>query len=295
MIEYINGNTHVSILDDGTKIRTYENDPIIIHPESIDIKITDYCDMGCEYCHESSTMSGIHGDLEYLLTVIKDLPAGVEVAIGGGNPLSHPKLTEFLHELKNKGIIANLTVNQGHLQKYFDLLKYYLHEDLIKGLGISIIHTNFKTIRELKQLSPNIVYHIIAGVHSPKILDELITIGNCKVLILGYKQFGFGVKYYSPELEQGILTWKKTVPAYIGKCLLAFDNLAIEQLSIRKLFTKEGWEKYYMGNDFQFTMYIDAVKKEYAPTSRSKDRVSFHKMNLLEFFSTRNNGINLDN
>ena len=88
--KYTNGNTVVTILSDGTKIREYEGDPVILHPESIDVKITDYCDMGCAYCHESSTTSGSHADLKTLLGIIHDLPAGVELAIGGGNPLSHP-------------------------------------------------------------------------------------------------------------------------------------------------------------------------------------------------------------
>ena len=40
-----------------------------------------------------------------------------------------------------------------------------------------------------------------------------------------------------------------------------------------------------MGDDFCFTMYIDAVKQEYAPTSRSKDRISFNDCSLLEYFT----------
>lgn len=47
---YQNGNTTVTLMSDGTKIREYEGVPLVVHPESIDIKITDYCDMGCSYC-----------------------------------------------------------------------------------------------------------------------------------------------------------------------------------------------------------------------------------------------------
>jgi intein/homing endonuclease len=47
---YQNGNTTVTLMSDGTKIREYEGVPLVLHPESIDIKITDYCDMGCSYC-----------------------------------------------------------------------------------------------------------------------------------------------------------------------------------------------------------------------------------------------------
>lgn len=42
-----------------------------------------------------------------------------------------------------------------------------------------------------------------------------------------------------------------------------------------------------MGDDFSFTMYIDAVEQFYAPTSRSENRTSFKDCSLLEFFKMR--------
>lgn len=57
---YKNGNTSVTLYNDGTKVREYEGTPNIVHPESIDVKITNYCDLGCAYCHESSTTEGKH-------------------------------------------------------------------------------------------------------------------------------------------------------------------------------------------------------------------------------------------
>jgi uncharacterized Fe-S cluster-containing radical SAM superfamily enzyme len=289
LYKYQNGNTNVEIFDDGTKIRSYEEEPNIIFPESIDIKITNYCDMACSYCHESSTTEGVHGDLKKLMEVLEPLPSGVEIAIGGGNPLSHPYLIDFLHDIKDKGIIANLTVNQGHLKPFEELLVYLLRNHLIKGLGISITNNNFKTLKKLKTLSNDIVYHVIAGVNEVSVMDKLIEIGQAKVLVLGYKKFGFGVQYYNENVDENIQEWYRKISSYIGKCVLSFDNLAIEQLNIKRLFTDEGWERFYMGDDFKFTMYIDAVKQEFAPTSRSKERQSFDETNLLEYFGSRVN------
>jgi len=288
IVKYQNGNTIVTIMSDGTKIREYENSPEILHPESIDVKITDYCDMGCAYCHESSTTKGVHADLDKLLSVISELPAGVELAIGGGNPLSHPNLVEFLQELKSKGIIANLTVNQGHLKPFQDMIVYLIKEELVKGVGISITSNNFNYIKPLLEISDNIVYHIIAGVNKVEVVEKLIELGKCKVLVLGYKLFGFGVKYHSKEVDTELKRWYKKLPSFIGKCTLSFDNLAIEQLNVKRLFTYEGWKRFYMGDDFCFTMYIDAVKQQYAPTSRSNKRKYFYECSLLEYFTSRN-------
>lgn len=282
--KYQNGNTTVTIMNDGTKIREYENAPEILHPESIDVKITDYCDMGCSYCHESSTTKGVHADLNKLLEVIAELPAGVELAIGGGNPLSHPNLVEFLQALKAKGIIANITVNQGHLKTYQNMIVYLIKDELVKGVGISITSNNFNYIKPLLKITDNIVYHLIAGVNKIEVVEKLIELGKCKVLVLGYKLFGFGVKYHSKEVDAELKRWYKKLPNFIGKCTLSFDNLAIEQLKVKRLFTHEGWNKFYMGDDFCFTMYIDAVKQEYAPTSRSKNRKSFTEYSLTNYF-----------
>lgn len=233
--QYKNGNTTVTILKDGTKIREYEDTPEIFHPESIDVKITDYCDMGCQYCHESSTTKGIHADLNKLLEVISELPSGVELAIGGGNPLSHPDLVGFLQALKQRGLIANITINQGHLKTYHDLLVYLIKEELVHGVGISIANNNFSHVKPLLDITDNIVYHLIAGVNKVEIIDKLIELGKCKVLVLGYKTFGFGVKYHSKEVDDEIKRWYKHLPRYIGECSLSFDNLAIEQLYVKRL------------------------------------------------------------
>lgn len=83
-IEYINGNYRVTIYEDGTKEREVPKDfckPEF--PESIDLKITNKCDMGCAYCHENSTLDGKQGHFahDFLWT----LRPGTELAIGGGN------------------------------------------------------------------------------------------------------------------------------------------------------------------------------------------------------------------
>jgi hypothetical protein len=288
LYSYQNGNTTVTILQDGTKIREYENTPIIEHPESMDIKITNYCDLGCKYCHENSTIEGKHADLEKLKEILKVLPAGVELAIGGGNPLSHPELKSFLSWCKTKGFIPNLTVNQQHLSEYPDLILDLIFEGLVYGIGVSITSKNLYSVKSLCKITPHVVFHVIAGVNKIELLDELIQIPKCKVLILGYKTFGRGVNYHSESVENNIKDWYRKLYNYVRKCTLSFDNLAIEQLNVRRLFTDEGWDKFYMGNDFTFTMYIDAVKQEFAPTSRSGDRKSFNEISLLNYFKNGN-------
>lgn len=246
-------------------------------------------------CHESSTMSGVHGNLDKLAENLILLPAGVELAIGGGNPLSHPDLEKFLFFCQDE-FIVNMTVNQVHLKPYYDKLKHLFDMGLVNALGISVTNTNLleNQIERISKLTPNIVFHVIAGVHEPKIIDELAKYGY-PILVLGYKSWGFGLTYKigtsrsDNQISEKVKVWKREIPKYLGKVHLCFDNLAVEQLELKKWFTDEKWNEIFLGEDFTISMYIDAVKQEYSPTSRNPLRVSSEKISLEKFFKQRNN------
>ncbi len=114
---YKNGNFNVVHFNDGTKIRETDADEFIPDfAESMDIKICDRCDIGCKFCHEGSTKNG---KLGVILNekFIDTLYPYQEVAIGGGDVTSHPDLIPFLQKLKDKNVIANITVNQIHFER----------------------------------------------------------------------------------------------------------------------------------------------------------------------------------
>lgn len=280
--KYLNGNVTVTLFDNGTKIQEWDDNEGAHpdYPNSMDIKITNYCNAGCSYCHEKSTINGKHADLEYLLTILKDLPKGTELAIGGGNPLDHPKLLEFLIECKTLGIIPNLTINYKHIspvyltfkQEYVDLLNKLLNQQLIYGLGISIPDDFEDYVINQFDKKDNIVYHVIAGVNELSILSKIKESPVKKCLILGYKQYGRGETYYSEEVKDCLEDWSCNLGQYIKKIHLSFDNLSLKQLNIKQYLTDEEWDKFYCGTDGAFTMYIDAVEQKYAMNSTNPNK-----------------------
>ena len=109
MQKYKNGNYTVFLYTDGTKEKITEEEHFKAEfPDSIDLKITNYCDANCPMCHENSGTHGLHADLN--APFLSSLPAGIELAIGGGNPLSHPDLIPFLKRMKDMGIVCNITL-----------------------------------------------------------------------------------------------------------------------------------------------------------------------------------------
>ena len=295
---YINGNINTTIYTDGTLVKECDGEPKPNFPSSMDVKITDYCDAKCSYCHEKSTEIGKDGDLNKLLNVLSVLPSGPEIACGGGNPLSHPDFTMFLESLKKQGLVANVTINQKHLNPYKDLILNIINNDLIKGIGIS--YTSEKYLEDVKpiiELTDNIIFHVIMGINTIEQLDTLnefckLYNKKCKVLILGYKNYGFGINYYlkNKKIEDNKYKWFIKIGKYIKKnnYILSFDNLAIQQLKLDRFFTKEAWETFYMGDDGKYTCYLDAINQVYAKSSTSDNRVSFDKMNLIEYFKSLN-------
>jgi len=254
-------------MDDGSKIRSWEGEAKPLFPESIDLKITDYCDAGCAYCHEKSTRRGLPADLNNILNIVGGLPHGVELAIGGGNPLSHPELLWMLALLKEKGLVVNLTVNSVHLRQYVEAIEFLRKGKLIYGLGISY-HPDYLSIINAMS-DENTVIHVIAGIHNTQDIRKLINKPKRKLLVLGYKQFGFGLKFYKPEVEHCIREWKYWIGSFLRtpNTSISFDNLGLEQLEVKKLIPPEIWNERFMGNDGTFTMYIDAVRDEFARTS----------------------------
>ena len=196
---YRNGNYNVMLFEDGTKIRKSKAEKLEAEfPECMDIKITNYCDMGCSYCHEASTIDGKHGKIlrENFINTLKPY---TELAIGGGNPLSHPNLLEFLRVLKSKKIIANITVNQAHFETSENFINNLVENNLIKGLGISLTNPTDEFIEKVKKY-PNAVIHVIAGVVTLEQLEKMSNNG-LKILILGYKEFRRGETYYMDNYE----------------------------------------------------------------------------------------------
>ena len=298
---YQNGNTHVALYTDGTKVRKYEGTPAPVHPESIDMKITDWCDVGCAFCHESSTVRGKHANVETIYRMIEGLPAGVELAIGGGDPLSHPKIFEIMEAFSKRGLVANVTVNGQHIYRHYKLIQDLRGYGAIHGLGISYHERMWHDygeeaapydhdrrgngVMEFDDVADqNTIIHFIAGEHDP--LDALnVSRYNAKILVLGYKQFGRGVGHFSPRVTHNLGAWKYWINTIMSKGIVCFDNLALEQLKLKDRLPADLWKRCFMGDDGTFTMYADAVRDEYAISSTSS-RFPSHGTTVLDFFHT---------
>ena len=283
-VSYKNGNYRVFLdLASGTKIRANDLDELIPDTvESMDIKITNQCDMNCKCCHENSTLDGKHADL-MSESFIDKLHPYTELAIGGGNPLSHPNLLEFLEKCKRLKLIPSMTVNKVHFLKDYNFIKKLVDDKLIYGLGVSWSGECDDNFISKIQTIPNAVLHVINGLINTESL-KYIKDKNIKVLILGYKRFRRGETLYEQlgeSIKKKIKETDELLPTIIKEHwfkTLSFDNLALTQLDVKSQMTEEEWQMFFMGDDgvdgmaTSCSMYVDMVEKKFAVNSCSADR-----------------------
>lgn len=266
---YTNGNYTTKIYSDGTRIRETEEDEFIpAFAENCDIKITDSCNMGCSFCHEGSTPDGKHGDILNQKFLNTFYPYQ-ELALGGGNVFEHPDLILFLENLKKQKVIANITVHQVHFMQNLELIRKMIKEKLVYGVGVSVSAPTNDLLSALSEF-PNAVCHVINGIWNERVA-EMMADRNLKVLILGYKELRRGNEYIAAH-DEIVANNKKWLYNNLEKLLkrfklISFDNLAIEQLNVKRLLSDEEWESFYQGDDGTSTFYIDAIEQKFAQSS----------------------------
>lgn len=286
---YQNGNTLTTIYEDGTRVRYTQDDEFEFDfPENMDIKITNCCDMECPYCHEGSTKYGKAADIMNA-KFIETLHPYQEVAIGGGDVTTHPDLIPFLKKLRSMRVIPNITVNQVHFLKHLNLIRELVDEQLVFGIGVSLVAPTDELFKALEEF-PNAVVHVIAGVLTPSQIESLAN-HNIKMLVLGYKSIRRGTInriFYGEEIDRNIKWLKENLLSYRDSFrVISFDNLALEQLDIKSQIPKEQWEEFYGGDEGTSTYFIDMVENVYAQNSTAPFNKRFEilpNMTVKEMF-----------
>ena len=282
---YKNGNYLVTILNDGTKIRQTKDDEFIpAFAENCDCKITDKCSQGCAFCYEGCTANGKHGDL-FKYPFINTLHAYTELALNG-NDLDHPDIEKFLEFLKEKKVFANITVNQNQFFANYDRIKDWQEKKMVYGIGVSLQNATDELIEKMNSI-PNTVLHTIVGILSEDDIMKLKDHG-IKILLLGYKQLQRGVNYLNSHNDE-VNKNKQYVYDNLGDItnwfkVVSFDNLAIEQLGVKRIVPANEWDGLYMGDDGGYTFYIDMVKGEFSKNSIAQDRYPIGEKTIDEMF-----------
>lgn len=256
-------------------------------PELVDLKISDYCDLGCSFCYQNSTRRGKHGDLQVIKDIISKLGhlGTFEIAIGGGEPLQYPHLEEVIHHANACGVTSNFTTKDYKaLAKRNDLLHY------VGGVAVSVATPEEarEAIKWLADLTTaelaRVSFQVPVGAQTYEQFVELIATIACysvsRVTLLGYKQVGRGTasKYHSFEDKLGDIFFKQepyrwdetrfyTAAVYPRLSVGIDTQLAVKASAFIANLPSQVVDKVVMYKEGLHSCYIDAVKKQIAPSS----------------------------
>jgi hypothetical protein len=247
------------------------------HPELVDIKVTDWCDIGCSYCYQDSTRAGGHADDRYVVLRLADLVTrlGVrEVAIGGGEPTGWPHLDDFVASVAQKGVTPNLTTRRPDKISRATLGK-------LGSVGVSV-DTAAKAKAWTKRLDVDnddvwsrrgkLTFHVVLGaVPMSEVLDicKVALANGSHVLLLGYKQVGRGsvgatesYEDWTRQIADEFMTDTPYGRRWAGPTI-GVDTVLVE--SHRERIERDLGTELRLMTDREgaFSMYIDAVSMSY--------------------------------
>ena len=285
LAKYQNGNLTTKLYEDGTRIRETDDDEFYpAFAENVDVQVSNRCDHGCPMCYANCTPDGAFGKLRGW-KFLDTLHPGTEMAINLNFPMD-PNLIDFLRTVKSKGVFPNVTINQDHFIKYEHIIQQLYDEELIYGLGVSLTNPNYEFVTKIKKY-PNAVIHVINGIFTQEDFNLLFGAG-LKILILGYKYIGRGIQYKQADnllIERNQRWLRNNLKMVINLFnVVSFDNLALEQLNVRRLLTDNQWKEFYSGDDGTFTFFINLVDGYFAKNSLSEKHYPIGDYSMDEMF-----------
>lgn len=283
-------------VNSGTKIRMSFDAQVPPYvkstfPELVDLKVTDYCQGGCEWCYQSSTKSGKHADLNNIKTILKALgQQGVfEVAIGGGEPTHYPHLAEVLEYAAEHGIVPNFTTFFVDWLKNKPLMKAVKAH--VGAIGVSVHGVkDLNKVVKIKQAVDRTsgrwddryvhvtAQHVVGSVpmeETAQILERSWEEG-WDLLLLGYKSVGFGASHAPHDLTglDTLLKLRQHKQAHYGArvSMLGVDTAFVQQFDpiLEALGIAPVLKTCEEG---KYSMYIDSVTLSQGPSSYMPDQM----------------------
>jgi radical SAM protein with 4Fe4S-binding SPASM domain len=184
-------------------------------PTLMDFQITDNCELACPQCYASSRPDGKHVSWDDArLAMARMREAGVcQVAIGGGEPLRHPRLADILAEARDNGMVPNVTTTGiGATREQLDALARHCGA---VALSLEGVGDNFslrrrqgfavfeEQVARLRHAGIKLVLQITLSAENceelPEMVDYALGVESLYgVIFLAHKPAGRGVRFDSP-------------------------------------------------------------------------------------------------
>lgn len=278
--------------NNGSKVRFSFNDLVKTPtksstPELVDIKFTDFCPFGCDFCYQDSTLKGQHASMDNVRYIVQKLKEAevFEVCGGGGEITLHPNFVEIVKLFKDNGIVFNFTTRNYHFFKHpqsnsildnCGAVAFSINcvDDLKKVQAACMESTHAKANLNPHQSYINLQY-VMGTTDLNELKNILLESSNryLNITLLGYKTAGRGDTFI-PENYDGWIEVVRDVKKILekeGKYLQVSIDTALASQYKDELENMGVNLKTFHTTEGNFSLYIDAVQQTMAPSSYSGD------------------------
>lgn len=251
-------------------------------PYLVDIKVTDKCSNGCQFCYMNSTPDGKGASFDYLKRLAYSLAQAnvFEVAIGGGSVEEyfdekdkgksyHTQFSDIVRVFHDKRFKIGITTRNYNLHKHSDFNNF---KENISSIAISC--PNREDLDSAKELydslggGKHVSVQYILEAHDLQYfktyLKELKALHFYSLTVLGAKECGRGLGF----------KWHKHGDGWIKEIKNSGIHAGIDSILVKKYhdaIIKAGVQHYYLqGTEGQSTCFIDAVQQRMYPSSFDK-------------------------
>jgi len=266
----------------GMKMRVSFEDGTPLYsaaPELVDVKLTDACPFGCDFCYMDSRPEGKHAELSDVLLVAERLAEAqvFEVALGGGEPTLHPDFLEIVDAFRSRGVVPNFTTkNLAWLRdpKTVAFLKERIGSFAYSAQSAKEVEKLAALLEECEwkwdswgtRNRPTV--HVVMGTVPREefvAILELVKEKGLGITLLGYKRVGRGSRP-----EHAYRRWWLKEASEHGPYRLGIDTaLAAES---RSQLAKVAKPYMFHTEDGRFSAYVDATTMTMAPSSWQPER-----------------------
>lgn len=244
---------------DGTKLRfsigAYKKAG---RPELVDIKITDWCDVGCTFCYQDSTLLGRHASEDNISFVVEELAKArvFEVALGGGETTAHPKFVQLLTAFRQEGVVPNFTTKKpAAVRRLWPEIGHLIGGFAYSAETAGQVQMAARILKDIP--SDKVSLHYVMGLGERDHFREYLQAAakaDFRVTLLGYKTTGRG-KDVAPHPYGW---WMEEVSDLVARneCpSLSIDTPLAAEYDGRMPVARE----LYHTEEGKFSLYIDAV------------------------------------
>lgn len=260
--------------------KTLEDNPEFAPvPELADISISNHCTKGCDFCYRNSFDNNSFITIEEYEQILQELNHPLygnvfQVALGGGEPLEHPKLYEILKITREHEIVPNFTTNGILLTD--DVAKTI--QDLVGAVALSLSNIN-----ELNRAKIDLLVHykIKTNIHFLLKSDTIIQASNIvdgkyddllkgvnSVIFLTYKPCGRAHENRNLKLDKNMTAFLNSLNHIKSTISIGFDACLVPLILAKTTIKQDFIDTCEAGC---FSVYIDE-KMNVKPCSFSGNR-----------------------